>query len=191
MTSTSKETSTNKFLEKEKENQKEQTPSKSPISLDLTNKTLGYFKLDYDVVEDLKKMKANINVFESCKITQLREKSRESLQHIQGPQDVAIGSSKATLKGKNTKATKLAKTSSVASTSSVEKKEKTTMDKKQLDPKEYGAPIRRKSRSLTPTFLLTFDIFKRNVHNFLVDSRASSNMMPYSVYKKLNVEPKM
>jgi hypothetical protein len=46
---------------------------------------LGDLKLDYSVVEDLKKMKANIIIFELCKITQLREKLREVLQHIQDP----------------------------------------------------------------------------------------------------------
>ena len=40
-------------------------------------------------------------------------------------------------------------------------------------------------------FLLTFEIFNRNVHNCLVDYGASSNVMPYSVCKKLNEEPQM
>ena len=48
-------------------------------------------KLDYSVVEDLKKMKANTIVFELCKITQLREQLQEALQHIQGPQDMLVG----------------------------------------------------------------------------------------------------
>ena len=79
--STSKQTSTDKSLEKEKdkEKDKEVIPSKFPISLDLTQKILGDIKLDYNVVQDLKKMKANITIFELCKITQLREKLRESL----------------------------------------------------------------------------------------------------------------
>ena len=38
----------------------------------------------------------------------------------------------------------------------------------------------------TPPFLLTFEIFNRNVHNCMVDSGASSNFMPLSVCKKLN-----
>ena len=83
---------------------------------------LGYLKLDYSVVEDLKKMKANIIVFELCKITQLREQLWEVLQHIQVPQDVVIGISKATPKGKSTKATKIVKALSVANTSNVENK---------------------------------------------------------------------
>ena len=52
---------------------------------------LGDLKLDYSVLEDLKKMKANIMVFELWKIAQMREKLQEVLQHIQGPQDVLVG----------------------------------------------------------------------------------------------------
>jgi hypothetical protein len=104
---------------------------------------------------------------------------------------VEIGNSKVTHKGKNRKATKLAKITIVASTSSVENKEKTTMEKTQPDPKAYGSLIGRKSRSETLPFLLTFEIFNQNVHNFLVDSNASSDVMPYLVCKKLNVKPEM
>jgi hypothetical protein len=102
---------------------------------------------------------------------------------------VTIGNSKETLKGKNKKSTKSAKTTSVASTSSVKNKEKTTMAKKKHDPKVDGALIGRKSILHTHPLLLTFYIFNSNVHNFLVDSEASSKMMPYSVCKKLNAEP--
>ena len=90
--------------------------------MDLTQKILGDLKLDYDVVEDLKKMKANITVFKLCKITQLREQLRDALQHIQGPQDVAIGNSKAEPKEKNVKTTKIVKTSSDTNSSSMENK---------------------------------------------------------------------
>ena len=96
--------------------------------MDLTHKILGDFKLDYGVVEDLKKTKANITVFELCKITQLREKLQEALQHIQGPQDVVVGNLKATQKEKSTKATKIIKTSSIVNTSIVEDRDKTTME---------------------------------------------------------------
>ena len=36
---------------------------------------------------------------------------------------------------------------------------------------------------------MTFEIFNLNVHNHLVDSRASSNVMPLSVCKKINGQP--
>ena len=83
---------------------------------------------------------------------------------------MVVGSSKATPKGKSTKANKTVKASSVTNTSSVENKEKTTMEENKPNPKVDGALIGRKSRSRTPPFLLTFEIFNRNVHNCLVDS---------------------
>ena len=36
---------------------------------------------------------------------------------------------------------------------------------------------------------MTLKIFNHNVYNHLVDLGALSNVMPYSVYRKLNVEP--
>ena len=90
--------------------------------MDLTQKILGDLKLDYDVVEDLKRMKENIIVFELCKITKLRELLQEALHYIKIPPDVSIGNLKMIFRGKNTKTTKSSKTTSVASTSSVKKK---------------------------------------------------------------------
>lgn len=40
--------------------------------------------------------------------------------------------------------------------------------------------------SLCPPFLLSFEIFNFNVHNFLVDSGASVNVMPLFIAKKIN-----
>ena len=104
---------------------------------------------------------------------------------------MVVGNSKETLKGKSTKATNIFKTLSVESTSSVKNKEKTTIDKKQPCPKADGVLIGRKSKYETPPFLFTFKIFNQNAHNCLVDSGASSNGMPYSICKKLNVETQM
>ena len=73
----------------------------------------------------------------------------------------------------------------------MENKEKITEGEKRLNPREDGALIGRKSRSQTPPFLLTFDIFNKNVHNYLVDLGSSSNVMPYLVFKKLNAKPKI
>jgi hypothetical protein len=143
------------------------------------------------VVEELNKMKANITLFELCKITQLREQLREVLQQIQGPQGVLVGNSKVTPKGKSIKATETFKSLSVANTSNVEGKERTTMEEKKPNPRADGILIGRKSRLQSPPFLLNFEIFNRNVHNCLVDSGASSNVIPYSVSKKLNAKPHM
>ena len=49
--------------------------------------------------------------------------------------------------------------------------------------------IEDRSNSHTPPFLLTFEIYNRNLHNCLIDSGASSNIMPASVCSKLNIEP--
>jgi len=38
----------------------------------------------------------------------------------------------------------------------------------------------------TPPFLLTFEIYNMNVHNCMIDSGASSNVMPLAVCKKIN-----
>ena len=66
-------TSTKISLKKAKDNGKDPTAIKSTTSMDLTQKILGDFKLDYDVAEDLNKMKSNITMFELCKIKQLGE----------------------------------------------------------------------------------------------------------------------
>ena len=102
---------------------------------------------------------------------------------------MVIGNLKATPKAKNAKDTKMIKALSVTNTSNVENKEKKTMEEKRPNPRVDGALIGRKSRSQTPPFLLTFEIFNQNVHNCLIDSGASLNVMLYFVCKKLNVEP--
>ena len=121
----------------------------------------------------------------------MREQLREALQHIQGPQDVVIGNSKATPKEQTVKNTKIVRSSSVENTSSLENKENTTEEEKRPNLGANRALIGRKSRSQTPPFLLTFAIFNKNVHNCLVDLGASSNVMPYLTCKKLNAQPKI
>ena len=104
---------------------------------------------------------------------------------------MVIGKTKVEPKEKNVKTTKIVKTSTIVNTSSTKNKEKTTKEVKRLNIRADGALIGRKSRSKTPPFLLTFEIFNRNVHNYLVNSGASLNVMPYSICKKLNAQPKM
>ena len=52
------------------------------------------------------------------------------------------------------------------------------------------ASVGGKSKYKTPPFLLNFEIFNHNVHNFLVDSGESVNVMPLSVCKRINGQPK-
>ena len=59
-------------------------------------------------------------------------------------------------------------------------KGKATTDKASL--------IGKNSKSTTPPFLLTFEIFNRNVHNCMVDSGASSNVMPLSSMQEVELE---
>ena len=73
-----KVTSIGKYFEKDKVNENYPILSKTTISLDLTQNILGDLKLYYDVVEDLKKIKSNITIFELWKITQLREQLQEA-----------------------------------------------------------------------------------------------------------------
>jgi hypothetical protein len=44
------------------------------------------------------------------------------------------------------------------------------------------------TRRNVPPFLLTFEIFNRNVCNCMVDSGASSNIMPWSIFQKINAK---
>ena len=102
---------------------------------------------------------------------------------------MVVGNLKVTPKAKDVKTTKIVKSSSVSNTSSMENKEETTEEGKRPNPRADEEFIGRKSISQTPPFLLTFEIFNRNVHNYLVDLGNSSNVMPYSVCKKLNAQP--
>ena len=60
------------------------------------------------------------------------------LQHIQGPQDVLVGNSKVTPKGKSIKTTKTFKASSATNTLNVEDKERTTMGEENLILENMG-----------------------------------------------------
>ena len=74
---------------------------------------------------------------------------------------MVVGNSKETPKSKDVESTKTVKASNVANTSSMENKEKTSEEEKTLNPKEDGAFIGKNSRSQTPPFHLTFEIFNR------------------------------
>ena len=91
-------------------------------------------------------------------------------------------------KGRNEEYNKTTKTLIVTNTS-VDDKAKKTYERKRGDLRVDGALIGKNSKSQTPPFLLTFEIFNHNVHDFLVDSRALSNATPYSFCKKLNAKP--
>jgi hypothetical protein len=128
---------------------------KNPISIHTQESP----KLDYNVVEDLKKLKANISVMDICRIPQQKDFLLQALNSAENP---TMG---------NGPERSLTHTDPVG---------KPTVNTCSGD---------RKEKPFVPPFLLTFEIFNRNLHNCLVDSGASSNVMPLSVCKKLNVVP--
>ena len=56
-----------------------------------------------------------------------------------------------------------------------------------IDPNDITL-IGGRSRSHTPPFLLSYEIFNKNVHNCLVDYGAPSNILPKSICTKLNIQ---
>ena len=123
-----------------------------PIEYKVENikKNLKTPEMGYDIVEDIKKAKVDISLFEMCNVPQQKEKLLKALE--------------------------------------VPKEELPTNNQ----PKEEvgEASVGGKSKFKTPPFLLTFEIFNYNVHNCLVDSGASINVMPLSVCKRINGQPK-
>jgi hypothetical protein len=128
---------------------------KNPISIHTQESP----KLDYNVVEDLKKLKANISVMDICRIPQQKEfllQALNSVENLMAGNGLERNLSSTDLVGKPT-----------VNTCSGDRKE----------------------NPFVPPFLLMFEVFNRNLHNCLVDSGASSNVMPLSVCKKLNAIP--
>ena len=106
--------------------------------------------MGYDIVEDIKKAKTNISLFEMCNLPQQKEKLLKSLETPM----------------------------------------KELQNDNQADEEIGEAILLGKSKYRTLAFLLSFEIFNYNVHNCLVDSGASVNVMPFSVCKKINGQPK-
>ena len=106
--------------------------------------------MGYDIVEDIKKTKANISLLEMCNLPQQKEKLLKVLE------------------------------------TPIMKLQNDNQSKEEIGEASIGG----NSKYKTPAFLLTFEIFNYNVHNCLVDSGASVNVMPLSVCKKINGQPK-
>jgi hypothetical protein len=109
-------------------------------------------KLEYDFLEDLKKTKDNISLFELMKIPQIQENFIRTLQRktSSGTKEANVGTKKGTTKvnsANNITPSKIQVVTNVSLTG-------------------------QRSRSTTPPFLITFEIFNRNVHNCRVDSRS-------------------
>jgi hypothetical protein len=131
------------------------SPRRNPINIH-TRKSP---KLDYNIVEDLKKLKANISVMDICRIPQQKDFMLQALKSVEN-----LATS--TDQGRNLTPTDL--------------RDKRTVNTCSED---------KKGKPFVPPFLLTFEVFNRNLHNCLVDSGASSNVMHLSICKKLNAVP--
>jgi hypothetical protein len=113
-------------------------------------------KLDYNIIEDLKKLKANVSVMDMCRIPQKNNFLLQALKSIEAP---------------------------ITSTDLGEVPSPTDLKNK---PNVNAFSIDKKRKPFVPPFLLTFEVFNINLHNCLVDRGASSNVMPLSICKKLN-----
>jgi hypothetical protein len=114
------------------------SPRKNPINIHTQESP----KLDYNVVEYLKKLKANISIMDICRIPQQKDFLLQDLRSVENP---------------------------------------TTSDDQQrnLTPTDLGNKPTvntcsgdKKGRPFVPPFLLTFEVFNKNLHNCLVDSRS-------------------
>lgn len=105
-------------------------------------------------MEDMKKTRANIIVFELAK--------------IQSEWDILLLTLGQTSSDNATSTNKGASTSPGSLT--------TVLNTLQME----------EANSIFPPFLLSFQIFNCNVHNYLVDSGVSVNIMPLSISKKIN-----
>jgi hypothetical protein len=105
-------------------------------------------KLEYNVVKYLKKLKANISVMDVCRIPQQKDFLLQALNSVGNPTN-------------DDSQNNILPPIDLAS-------------KPTVNTYSEG----RKERPFVPPFLLTFEVFNKNLHNCLVDSRASSNVMP-------------
>jgi hypothetical protein len=115
--------------------------------------------LDYNIVEYLNKLKSNLSIMDMCMIPQQKNFLLQALKLT----DTLV---KGTNQGNVSSPTDL-------------------MNKPNLN----ACSLDKKERPFVPPFLLTFEVFNKNLHNFLVHSRASSNVMTLSICKKLNATP--
>jgi hypothetical protein len=140
--------------------------------------------LDYDLVEDLKKLRANIYVYELLKFPFLLQKM---LQNI--AENSKNGNSNKVVQNKVPQKTSTKNNPDPHDKGSLPVNNVNNVDKLALETASKKPQASTLStRRNVPPFLLTFEIFNRNVHNCMVDSGASSNVMPWSVCQKINAE---
>jgi hypothetical protein len=143
--------------------------------------------LDYDIVEDLKKLRANISVYELLKFPFMLQKM---LQNI--VENGKNGNSNKVVQNKVPQNTSTKNNPDpqdkgsllVNNVNNVNNVDKVALETASKKPQATTLSTRK---NVSP-FLLTFKIFNRNMHNCMVDSGAPSNLMPWSVCQNINVK---
>ena len=122
--------------------------------------------MEYNIVEDMKNIRANITFHELRKLKHQQKLVMKEL-HV-----VPVAPLSAT----------------VISQASHEMGRPPTNMANKFDSNDI-ALIGGMSKSHTPPFLRTYKIFNKNLHNCLVYSRASPNILAKMICAKLNVQP--
>jgi hypothetical protein len=117
--------------------------------------------LDYNVIEDMKKIKANISMFDIFSLPQQRELLHDAFKPHE-TQTKTIAATESLIPGNDAQ----------------------EIHKVEIATTINATSIGTFSKSQVPPFLLTYEIFNFNVHNCLADSGASSNIMPFLFAKK-------
>jgi len=119
--------------------------------------------MDYNIIEDMNKTKENITMFELSKLKHQQKLLLKELDVVPSSPLPNAVLSKAANKSSKPPPGRVEDTNVVL--------------------------IGDRSNSHTPPFLLTYEIYNRNIHNCLIDSGAFSNIIPALVCSKLNIEP--
>jgi hypothetical protein len=120
--------------------------------------------IDYNVIEDMKKMKANVSIFYINSIHQQRDLILQTFKTSPNVSHKTMENCEA-------------KHNPYLVKSNFETKQKATLN---------DVVIGNHSKPQTPPFSPTFENFNHNVHNCLVDSRASPNIIHFLVCNKIH-----
>jgi hypothetical protein len=135
--------------------------------------------LDYDVVEYLKKLRAKISIYELLKFPFLLQKM---LQNILENGKNGNSNSNNVVQNKVPQKTSTKNNPDPQDKGSLPVNNVNNVDKVALETASKNPQATTLStRKNVPPFLLTFKIFNKNMNNCMVDSGASSNVMPWSV----------
>jgi hypothetical protein len=140
------------------------------------------------LIEDLKKLRANIFVYELLKFPFLLQKMLQNI--AENSKNNNLNSKKIAEIGPKTPQKVPIKTTPEPSN----KRDLVVKSVSNVDKVISGTTTKSQQSSTVnthknvPPFLLTFEIFNRNVHNCMVYSGASSNVMPWSICQNINSE---